>query len=514
MIIEFARQVFRYLNRGNQGEIILKAFDQTNHKKRQKYIKHKAVISVFCLLLVVSTAEIFPRFKSYSSLAHLQQLIELPNVNDLLGERIVFQQINMKNEQGKWLKNTHFHRDDHIAVLLYIDAARYYLFKDGAEDDWSVRLRYKNFSDAYANYRNQGILFGRLRKQFKNRNLLLAFLPEEHPLVDEKDQDISNEIYQYDPIYRSAIIERKYHENQLIAHLENRGYVKGKEYRELESKISVIENNINARLANYREFVDQEIIPVATDKEQKAAKKTPVQEKGEKKGENEFSGQEILFPPVSAKTFKEKISQNNADGKIDSITIVTRNARRTQINVQEIAGSADTVKINPSIQQMYDTLKKQHIQKYAELFREVIKNSIRVPISSETTRIVFDSESCGAPGEDSEKVVFGWRIRLFASDHTEYLVEDCNGDGITETFLAWTPDYFNWGDENIPNALIIYNNKDQDIKDLIGDLVTVYRTLGYDPKKKESDVKKILETEAFKARRDQYLKRSDFRDLN
>ncbi len=55
-------------------------------------------------------------------------------------------------------------------------------------------------------------------------------------------------------------------------------------------------------------------------------------------------------------------------------------------------------------------------------------------------------------------------------DEKLYYAEDSDGDGITETFTVNSADGFNWGYKSGPNIIFIYNNQDEEIKGLIGQL--------------------------------------------
>ena len=55
-------------------------------------------------------------------------------------------------------------------------------------------------------------------------------------------------------------------------------------------------------------------------------------------------------------------------------------------------------------------------------------------------------------------------------DEKLYYAEDIDGDGITETFTVNSPDGFNWGYKSGPNIILILDNKDEEIKGLIGQL--------------------------------------------
>ncbi len=55
-------------------------------------------------------------------------------------------------------------------------------------------------------------------------------------------------------------------------------------------------------------------------------------------------------------------------------------------------------------------------------------------------------------------------------DEKLYYAEDSDGDGITETFMVNSADGFNWGYKSGANIIFIYNNQDEEIKGMIGQL--------------------------------------------
>lgn len=55
-------------------------------------------------------------------------------------------------------------------------------------------------------------------------------------------------------------------------------------------------------------------------------------------------------------------------------------------------------------------------------------------------------------------------------DETIYFAEDADGDNITETFTVNIPDGFHWGFKSGANIIFIYNNSQENIKNLIGKL--------------------------------------------
>ena len=495
------------------------------HTRTHKTLFRRILMMLFMLSVLIIIAgpifQISPIFKRQYSLANFQRTISLDRVNDLLGERIVYQSINMKNSEGNWLRSANFGADDRIDVLLYISTDRFYLFQDGAEDDWAIRMRYKNFSDAYTNWRNQGTLIKNLIKHYKMRSKLLKQLPPTHPLVLDRIQYMRVEMYNYDPIYRDTLIERNFMKNQAIAHLQNRGY-KDEVYKAKETRIEILEKNLRERLSGYEDLLRREFADILDDEDERIGSDDSSRlGSGQNSGgtrtaaaPQDFQGQQILFPPVPNLLKLEGLAKNGIDNKIDSLTIVSRNPRRVQTDIKKIPGTIERLEISPDVETLYTSLRDQHVQKYAQLFRSAVKNSTRQAIWTESYSIEYSPEQCGPAPISTEQRTVGYAVRLLANDHTEFFAEDCNGDGITETLLAWSPDYFNWGDRDMPNALIIYNNVDQKISGFIGDLVNAYRTLGYDPATENPRIKKLIDQENLKSKRTLYLLQGDFRDLD
>ncbi len=58
-------------------------------------------------------------------------------------------------------------------------------------------------------------------------------------------------------------------------------------------------------------------------------------------------------------------------------------------------------------------------------------------------------------------------------DGKRYFAEDSDGDGITETMSVDMGDGFQWGFQSGPNILLIYHNKQEDIKKIIGNLAQI-----------------------------------------
>ena len=65
---------------------------------------------------------------------------------------------------------------------------------------------------------------------------------------------------------------------------------------------------------------------------------------------------------------------------------------------------------------------------------------------------------------------FSTTITARALNDYIYYAGDKDGDEVTETFYVTMKDSFNWGYKSGPNIIFIYNNNEEDIKKLIGNL--------------------------------------------
>ena len=113
----------------------------------------------------------------------------------------------------------------------------------------------------------------------------------------------------------------------------------------------------------------------------------------------------------------------------------------------------------------YRTVRNSLIQKHILIFRRLMKERVE-----SEAHLVRKPISPPAFQEIKEPAKFSTMITAKALDGSIYFAEDYDGDGVTETFYVSFEDGFNWGFKSGPNILFVYNNKEEDIKQLIGKL--------------------------------------------
>jgi len=109
-----------------------------------------------------------------------------------------------------------------------------------------------------------------------------------------------------------------------------------------------------------------------------------------------------------------------------------------------------------------NSLINKHVQVFKELMRQRVESSLnlqRKPISPPAFQAVQEQPS-----------KYSTTVSAKTLNDTIYYAEDSDGDNITETFYVVFDDGFNWGFKSGPNILFIYNNKEEDVKQLIGKL--------------------------------------------
>ena len=72
--------------------------------------------------------------------------------------------------------------------------------------------------------------------------------------------------------------------------------------------------------------------------------------------------------------------------------------------------------------------------------------------------------------EQGDYTRFATVVKAKTMNGTLYFAEDMDGDDVTETFCVSLKDGFNWGFKSGPNIIFIFNNTEEDIKQLIGSL--------------------------------------------
>ena len=148
---------------------------------------------------------------------------------------------------------------------------------------------------------------------------------------------------------------------------------------------------------------------------------------------------------------------NKINSKPDYVRISDRRTEKL-LNVKE-----DFVEKN--FGDFYRTVRNSLIQKHVLVFRRLMKERIE-----SEAYLVRKPISPPAFQEVKEPTKLTTTITAKAIDGTIYFAEDSDGDDVTETFYVSFEDGFNWGFKSGPNILFIYNNKEEDLKQLMGKL--------------------------------------------
>jgi hypothetical protein len=115
--------------------------------------------------------------------------------------------------------------------------------------------------------------------------------------------------------------------------------------------------------------------------------------------------------------------------------------------------------------EVYRSIRDSFLNYHIKIFKELIVNRVDSDCKIERNPIYPPAFK-----EMNAKIVFTTTIKARALNDYIYYAEDKDGDEVTETFYVTMPDSFNWGFKSGPNVIFIYNNKEEDIKQLIGKL--------------------------------------------
>ncbi len=148
---------------------------------------------------------------------------------------------------------------------------------------------------------------------------------------------------------------------------------------------------------------------------------------------------------------------NKIDSKPDFIRIATRRTEKL-LNTNKDYTEKNSGNVYRSIR---DSFLNYHIRVFRELMINRVDSDfilLRKPIFPPAYQ------------EMDATVKFSSVIKARAQNNYLYYAEDIDGDDVTETFSVTMSDGFNWGFKSGPNIVFIYNNKEEDIKQIIGKL--------------------------------------------
>lgn len=148
---------------------------------------------------------------------------------------------------------------------------------------------------------------------------------------------------------------------------------------------------------------------------------------------------------------------NGINSKPDYVQIADRRTEKL-LNVTE-----DFVEKN--FGDFYRSVRNSLINKHVQIFKSLMRDRIE-------SSLVLQRKPISPPAfqEVKEPSKYSTTVSAKTLNDTLYFAEDSDGDNITETFYVTFEDGFTWGFKSGPNIIFIYNNKEEDIKQLIGKL--------------------------------------------
>jgi len=151
---------------------------------------------------------------------------------------------------------------------------------------------------------------------------------------------------------------------------------------------------------------------------------------------------------------------NKINGKPDYVRIIYRRSELLKNTSEEFA--------NSNFGEFYKSVRDKFIKLHVDKFRNMLKNrgESRVSVTKNLISLRVNPDN---PNDVTQ--IFFKSASAKAGDETVYYCEDADGDGITETFMVYRNDGFNWGVGSGPNIILIYGNTDKDIETMIGKLV-------------------------------------------
>jgi len=152
------------------------------------------------------------------------------------------------------------------------------------------------------------------------------------------------------------------------------------------------------------------------------------------------------------------LNTNNINNKPDYIIITDRRV--------EILKKFNEEFVEKSFGKFYLNVREEFLSKHANIFRQLMIG--RADSGLIVERVPFPKLArLGAPDPETKYALY---VTAKSLDDRIYYAEDADGDGVCETFSVSMNDGFNWGYKSGPNIIYIYQNKDEEVKKIIGTL--------------------------------------------
>jgi len=147
--------------------------------------------------------------------------------------------------------------------------------------------------------------------------------------------------------------------------------------------------------------------------------------------------------------------KNKIDEKPDYVRLTDRRV--------ELMKNANQEFVTNNFGKFYTSVRDKFIKKHVIIFKGLMinrKDSGLYVIRKPLPKKVYDTGPTKYFTSVTAKTI----------DEKIYYAEDADGDNITETFTVTIPDGFDWGFKSGANIIFIYNNKVENMKNIIGKL--------------------------------------------
>ena len=169
--------------------------------------------------------------------------------------------------------------------------------------------------------------------------------------------------------------------------------------------------------------------------------------------------QNRVIREMESRLIMNTLWEREIDGKPDFVRITDR---RQEIQRTEIPfGKQEN--LNERYANFYAKTRDSFIQRHVAIFKGLMVNRKDSELKVER-RPIPKPLNYNGPTKYFISVVGKTKGGMI------YYAQDADGDGITETLTVNLPDGFHWGSKSGPNIIFIYQNKQDNIKEFIGNL--------------------------------------------
>ncbi|MDR3237616.1 MAG: hypothetical protein LBT84_03850 [Spirochaetia bacterium] len=166
---------------------------------------------------------------------------------------------------------------------------------------------------------------------------------------------------------------------------------------------------------------------------------------------------ELRFADAEMTTLEADFWPNKISGSPNYIRMAERR--------QELIHSTSQEFVTKNYGDLFTTMRDAFLKKQVAMFKALL-------ISRKENNILIERTPIPRKISDSSPVKYKITVKAKGLENVLYYAEDADGDGITETFTASIADGFDWGYRTGPNIVNIQSNKQENIANIIGKIVS------------------------------------------